>query len=1015
GLDFVNPQGAFVALLKSDVNDGKKLAHNRISALSKSKTGEIWVGTDGGGLDLYNPISKKIKNYSKENTVNGLSNNFIVSLLEDSSQNIWVGTYRGGLNRLNLKTGKWDHYLQGQIEDGSDVRVIFEDLDGQIWAGTNRGGFYKYDKIKNHFNYIETLGKIDVRDIEQIKKGELWLATYGNGILHFNSQTQTYNDFSTANTNFLTNIIFNLKFLDSTHILAGTLNEGLMKFDLASNSIERFTVSDGLSNNTVSSILKDPAGVYWLGTYNGISTYDPVNNTIKNINNFENIKGNEFNNGAAIVNQDGTVYLGSNNGLNIFNAKILKSPEKHHFNTVFKDLEFYNKSVPIGGKFKNVLEKSIAYKDSLSVKYNQSLFSLDFAGLKYPSSENVEYSYLLEGYSDHWVNLTNFNKINFSKLPPGHYKLKLKTNANDYFESSKELFINIVPPFWMTIPAYILYLLLAVLLIWLSLRYYTNRFRLKQSLLFEKNQRQLENELNEERLRFYTGFSHELKTPLAMILAPVESLLSEIRKKEHVNSLRIIDKNARTLIIRINKLLNFRQTDEGLNKLNTGQYLFAQETLKWIEMYKPLAKKKGVLIIQDIIENNHIIYCDLEKIQIVFNNLMSNAIKYSRKGDSIKVSLKLENHGFLLQVKDTGAGIAANVLPHIFDWYYHANDNFKTDGSGIGLALSKRFIELHEGYINVESEINKKTIFTVFLPKGKQKGTQLTTIPLEHNVEQTALDILNENKNLESRANISAESEKELLLLIDDNPDIHEYLSSILAPNYDILHALNGEEGIQMGTKYVPDLIISDIMMPIKSGIDLCKELKNNKETSHIPIILLSAKDTKQSIIAGYNEGADAYITKPFSPAVLIARIKNLLKRKLEFQKDILNKETEGLQEVESHKKLNIEKKFLKQFEEVTLENLQTEGKPVEIIANSMGMSKASLYRKIKAISGKSINEYIRDIKLQKAVNLMENEGFNVSQASFEVGFKDQKYFRKIFKEKFGKLPSDFSSSKDFG
>lgn len=1016
GLDFVDPQGTFVTLLNSKVNDEKKLSNDRIVALAKSKNGNIWIGTDGGGLDLYNPSNGNVINYSQENTAQGLSNNFVVSLLEDSKQRVWAGTYRGGLNKFDPKTGKWNHYLNGSVADGSEVRVIFEDQEGTIWAGTNRGGFYRYDVATNSFIYIESLGKMDVRDIEQLKKGELWLATYGNGIICFNSQTEAFEGYSDTNTNFPTNIIFNLEFIDSTQVLLGTLNEGLLKFNVDSKAIMRFTEDDGLSNNTVSSILRDPAGVYWLGTYNGITQYDPVRETVKNLNNFDNIKGNEFNNGAAIISKNGTVYMGSNGGLNIFNSKKLKSPKKHLFKTVFTDLEFYNKSVSINGKNKDGLEKSIAFKDSLTISYHQSLFSLDFAGLKYPSSENVEYSYLLEGYNDHWVNLKNFNKINFSQIPAGQYTLRLKTNPNDYFTSSTELFITIIPPFWKTLPAYILYFLTLVLILWLSLRYYTNRFRLKQSLLFEKNQRHLENDLNEERLRFYTGFSHELKTPLAMILAPVESLLMEVQKKEHVTRLRIIDKNARTLLLRINKLLNFRQTEEGLNKLNVGKYNLAYEINKCLEMYAPVAQKKGIKIKHNIKKNDQEIFCDLEKVQILFNNLMSNAIKYTQKGDFIKITLKATDQGFFLKVKDTGKGIPQTILPHIFEWYYHANDSTQTEqsnGSGIGLALSKRFIELHKGTITVTSKIGVKTIFSVFLPWGTQHEIPLNNPIPKTNFDHIVLDISNENKKLEARANLNAQSERELLLLIDDNPDIHEYLSSILSDYYDILHALNGAEGIKMGIKQVPDLIISDIMMPQKSGIDLCKTLKGKKETSHIPIILLSAKDTKQSIIAGYDEGADDYITKPFSAAILMARIKNLLRRKVELQKDILGKENLSLPATAKDKQVKIEKKFLQKFEKVVLGNLQIEGKSVEIVSTAMGMSTASLYRKIKAITGKSINEYIRDIKLQKAVNLMENEGLNVSQSAFEVGFKNLKYFRKIFKEKFGKLPSDFSMDRD--
>lgn len=1009
GFDFVDPKGESIQLIDHSTNKDIKISHDRVKAIAKGKEDNIWIGTDGGGINTYSRISKRFGKLDLP-----LPTNLVLSLLEDSKENLWIGTYRQGISRYNLKSKKLTTYLDSKVSEGSDVRSIFQDASGNIWVGTNRGGLYQYNSKKDSFIYIDELGKLDIRDITQKDTNEIWLATYGNGLIKYNYKTGQYSGFHTGNIDFPTNVVFSIHFIDNNNLLVGTMNEGLLKMNIANATVQRFTTNDGLSDNTINSITRDLSGNFWLGTNSGISFYNLKSNSIKNLNNFNNIQESEFNIGASLLTQDGILLIGGNKGLNIFDTKDLSHPVKTNFPTVFKNLEVYGKSISLNDSTQTILEKSISLTDTISINHNQALFSLDFASLKYPRSDNIEYSYILEGYNDHWINIKNANRINFSQLPPGDYRLKLKTNNNDYLESSNQLFIQVIPPIWRTLPAYLLYFITAVLLLWFGLKYYTDKIKLKQSLIFEKNQRQLEHDLNEERLRFYTGFSHELKTPLTMILAPVESLLSEIRKKEHINSLRIVEKNAKTLLSRINKLLDFRQSEDGLNKLKITKHQLTRLLSKWIEMYEPIAHKKGVKIIKHIDLASSPVYCDLEKIHIVFNNLMSNALKYTSKGDQIKIKLKAKGNGYQFSIKDNGTGISAQILPYIFDWYYHSDEKVKKDGSGIGLALSKRFIELHDGAITAKSIENQFTVFKVFLPKGKPDLLESENTSEVTDFVKITADILNENRELEHRALLNPDTERELILLIDDNPDIHHYLSSILKEKYDLLHALNGQEGINMAIKHVPDLIVSDIMMPEKSGIDLTNTLKSKKETTHIPIILLSAKDAQESIITGYNEGADDYITKPFSTAILKARIRNLLDRKFSLQKELLQKEeNKSIETATESKQVKIEKQFLKKFENTVHKNIQVQGKLVEIIAEEMGMSRASLYRKIKALTGSSINEYIRDIKLDKSLYLIEKEGLNISMAAFEVGFNNMKYFRKIFKEKFGRLPSDFSLNKD--
>ena len=436
----------------------------------------------------------------------------------------------------------------------------------------------------------------------------------------------------------------------------------------------------------------------------------------------------------------------------------------------------------------------------------------------------------------------------------------------------------------------------------------------------------------------------------------------------------------------------------------------------WLGVYEPLLKKKNLDLVIQMSQTPIYIYCDLEKIQVIVNNLISNAINYSPENSTINIELSQDEEAVFLKVIDHGSGINTQDLEHIFEWYYQANTTLKKDGSGIGLALSRRFALLHNGTLAVASKLGSGSTFTLKLPKddslvdayleeGKHASENKKFI-------EASIQSATEN-GIETQATqamrIKPESQRALILLIDDNPDILDFLDTSLSQNYDLIQAENGEEGIAQACKHVPDLIISDVMMPIKNGIDLCNYIKNRKETSHIPIILLSAKSNTEMIATGYTEGADDYILKPFNLQLLKARIENLIDSRKRLLKAYSENEN-TLETVDDDQKrlLDVEKKFLVEFHQIVEGQMQQGIKTVEVVAQEIGMSRSSLYRKIKAITGKNINEYIRNIKLDKAAQLIEKEQFTISQAAYEVGFGDAKYFRKIFKERFGKTPSAF-------
>jgi ligand-binding sensor domain-containing protein/signal transduction histidine kinase/DNA-binding response OmpR family regulator len=1013
GVNFVNPKDEPVKLVKHSITDSNSLSHDRIGALAQAKDGKIWIGTDGGGLDLFDPKTNSYRHFSYvPSNAQSLSNNYIISVLEDSQNRVWVGTYQGGINLLNPDTGRSKTYLPQE-----DIRVIFEDNINQIWVGTNRAGLYKYDEENDYFQYIDALGKIDIRDIEAGHNNSLWLATYGDGLIQFFPEMNSSEFFNTKTINELpTDVFFSIELLNNGQILIGSRYEGLIVFDPNTKSISKFTEKDGLSNNSVVSILQENEEFYWLGTNNGINRYSISTHKTYNLSTLNNIQTSAFNINSALKTKDGHLYFGGNKGLNIFYPDRLDKQEVD-YKLIFNKISVLNSPVHISKKADDpVLKKSISYAATIHLKHDQSLFSLGYTVIKYPQAKNINYSYILEGYHDQWISTDGLNEANFSNTPPGDYTLSVKATLDSGEEITSALNIIIDPPFWKTLPAYALYLMILIVLIYFGMTYYSERVRLKNSLLFEKKQRQLEHELNEERMLFFTNFSHELKTPLTLILAPLDELMAHVKSQKHRKNIQILKKNAELLYQYISKLLEFRKSETGhshleLQKCNINQVIHQIENA-----FKPLANKNNIDFKVSVPSTPVYACVDLEKFQIIMNNLVSNAFKYSKKEDQVMIDLRADDKHFKVAVRDTGAGIDPKDLPFIFNWYYQAGTSTRKKGTGVGLALSKNFVELHNGNISVKNNTTSSGVsFTINMPINEHLFSEENKVDTISESEKT--EMIQPSPELyhteEKSKRVELKTERKLILLVDDNPDILSYLESLLAEEYDLIFASDGQEGIEKAIEYIPNIIISDVMMPNKTGVELCHYLKNEKSTSHVPIILLTAKGNTDSVQTGYEEGADDYVTKPFNSAILKSRVKNLLNNREKLKTYFTTDEPLNAQLSSSNLKLiDKEKKFLMDLKALILSNLkENEDFNVDTLAQEIGMSRSSLYRKLNAMTGGNINDFIRKVKLEKAAYLIKHEGLSISQASFEVGFNSVNYFRKIFKKEFGSLPSEYKEN----
>lgn len=1013
GVNIVNPKGEAIRYY-SKFSDFDNLNNQSIWGICEDKKGNIWLGTDGGGLIKFNPTTQDIKLFENdENDDSSISDNAILTACFDSQNNLWLGTYAGGLNKLAPNTSKFKHYkegLQPKSINGNDVRIVFEDSKKRIWIGTNGGGLQQYNEQTDDFDFAQDIGWLDVRCIAEDPSGTLWIGTFGSGIISYNPETKKatqHPEFEKYNSH----IIFSLNCTSEKDLWVGTRYKGLLHYDIKSKKIIQYTEKNGLSNSTIQAIVSETKDDLWISTNDGLNYFDVKNEKFISYKSTSGIQPGPFNNMSGFKSVNSYLVFGGINGLNIFYPKDIK--EVHiPIDVQITDLKLFNNSVKVSSsQEKTPLLKSITASRSIELEHDQNDISIDYIAMHYPSTKDVKYTYVLKNFDKNWNDVGNTTTATYRNLSPGEYIFKVKTldNSGKIKTNSTDLKIIINSPFWLTKTAILAYFLLAGLLIYLIIRYYTDQVKLRNSLFYEKKLRQQETALNQERFRFFTSFSHELRTPLTLILGPVNEIIRGEKNKEKKDKLNIVQRNAQVLLELINKMLEFRKTETEHNRLTLGEHAFNEFVQEIYQNFSFYADQKQIKF--KCLTNNKInIWFDFKKMQVVINNVLANAFKFTPVHGTISLELEETADKILLHIKDSGVGIKKETQASIFNLYFHKDTEEIIEGTGIGLALCKKLMELHKGDISVQSELGKGSCFTIELAKNKAHYENLQNIEFVENTNFKIKKPFIKESHIVSAELPSQHIEKDdkVILIIDDNPDIITYVSSILSNYYKIITANNGKKGIEAALEFIPDLIISDIMMPEKTGIDLCNELKSKNHTSHIPIILLTAKMESEDQLEGLKIGADAYITKPFDSQFLLAKVENLFKNR----KKLINHYHEKIMRNENHQAENksIEEKFLEKIELLVLNKYDGREVSIPELALELGFSRSSLYRKVKAITGMSINHFIRKVRLNKAAKLILEEGVNVSEAAFEVGFNDLKYFRLCFKEQFGVVPSTYKA-----
>lgn len=708
------------------------------------------------------------------------------------------------------------------------------------------------------------------------------------------------------------------------------------------------------------------------------------------------------------------MYFGSTNGLCYFTPSYILEKRQAPKAIIGKITVFE----PLVSENSNETEISLINKESVRLKHLQNNFNISFSIQDYSLNERVEYAYMLKGLENSWYTVKDPNNVTFRNLPPGKYEFMIKTRIRnqEWSDEISSIEIIIAPPLWLSWWAKLLYVISGVGLLFTGLWAYKRKLNLEYLYESEKKSHEQEQELNDERLRFYTNITHELRTPLTLILGPLEDLVKSntLSSKDH-HRISVIHQSAVRLLNLINQILDFRKTETQNKRLCVTKGNLTSAVYETGLKYKELNNKPEIQILIEVEEENMVLFFDKEVITMILDNLISNALKYTEKGYiRIRAEWVTENgiRYAQLSVEDTGYGIGQDALAHIFERYYQESGEHQASGTGIGLALVKNLVKLHEGDIQVKSLPEIGTTFYLRLPAGNTypqalHGEDIHTDKQDGKEEEPIekQEVADKDKNA-----------RPIILVVEDNADIRDYIADAFTDLYEVKTASNGKEGLHIATETIPDIVVSDIMMPVMNGIIMCQKLKADMRTSHIPVILLTAKDSITDKEEGYQAGADSYLTKPFSASLLQSRISNLLtQRRLLSERFAIRPEKPERQSMEEKRAIitesmnKLDKEFLDKITNTITKGLAAaENIDITVLSNVMCMSSSTLYRKVKALTGMSTNEYIRKIKMQLAEKYLLEGKYSISEIAFKVGINSNVYFRQCFKEEFGMSASDY-------
>lgn len=1025
GVSYYHPDIFRFNSYKQNVTLNGNPSVNDINAFAEDQSGNIWIGTNGAGLFYYDRKRRTYKQYRHDpRNVNSLSNDVIVSLLMDHNHVLWIGTYYGGVNTfVNGKFTRYMHEAGNSRSLGDDnIWEIYEDRQHNIWLGTLKGGVDVYDRDKEEFFHYKS-GELNsihtpyVPAVMEDKDGNMWIGTgYGLEVLRKESGRFTHYLNTPADSTSISNNSVMVTFQDSRGLIWIGTQGGLNLYDPKNNNFRVFQEQDGLAHNSILTLLEDSNGSLWMSTPKGLSKMIVTQGnaaeyrfTFANFGESDGLLSGAFHENAALKLKTGELIFGGSDGFNIFHPDDIKTDSTSP-RTVFTSLEIFNQPVKANEEVTGVvvLPNSITTAREITLSPDINFITIEFAALNFFHPEKTQYRYMLQGFNDQWlITSSNQRRVTFTNLDPGTYRFKVQSTNSDGVWSDNEaiLKITVLPPFWKTNLAFGLYAILLLATLLTGRKIIVARERMKFKIQQERLSAQRMHELDMMKIKFFTNVSHEFRTPLSLILAPMEKLLKGSSNPEEKKQFQLIHRNARRLLNLVNQLLDFRRMEVQQLKLTTSEGDIVQFIRDLVNTFSDLSEKKNIeLSFHTSVQSLETLF-DQDKIEKIVFNLLSNAFKFTPEGGSVSVSLSVSEEvnekALSISVADNGIGIAPDKHQKIFERFFQSEvpDSMVNQGSGIGLSITAEFVKLHGGTIDVISESGKGSTFIVKIPVQD----------IHELAHEQDLSSLYPKVEVEDDIDLLPGKGGPTVMLVEDNDDFRFYLKDNLKSEYIIIEAANGKQAWEKAVESLPDLIVSDVMMPEMNGVEFCKLLKGDPRTSHIPVILLTARSSEEQKIEGFESGANDYITKPFNFEILQSRIKNLLHlRELghkHFQKhfDIRVSEIEVA---------SMDEKLIQNAVKVVEENLTGKDFSVEEMSRMLGMSRVQLYKKLYSLTGKTPIEFIRFIRIQRAAQLLEKSQLTVSEVAYQVGFNNPKYFAKYFRDEYKMLPSAYASEK---
>ncbi len=1019
GINLIDPEKTKFRTITHDALNTNSLIDNFVTSSCEDVNGNLWIGTDGNGLSYWDRKKNTFTTYQhRDQNTASRSSNFITDILIDYKNEMWTATWGGGVQRFDTKTHSFKQFRCINTALGKEDKnhfLLFQDKAKRLWTGTClEGGLYLYDREQQQFKLYDDALK-NILAMYEDKKGNLWAGDFCSLILidQINKQHKRYK------IGYAVRSILQDK---RGYFWIGTEGGGLLYFDPAHDKFVRFSETEGLSNNSILRMLVDEKNNLWISTFNGISVFNTITKKFRDFSQADGLQSNQFNYNAGIKLRSGEFVFGGIKGLNIFYPDSVMSRQTS-LTVLLTGLKVNNVAIQDDDSY--IKQRTKDRIEHIKLPYNKAVFSIDFVALNYSASDKIKYAYYLEGWDKGWNYVGKIRTANYTRLNEGSYIFHVKAidAAGTWSEWNENLIIEILPPWYRTWWAYLFYISIACTLIYLYVRYKSQQDRQAYEIALARIETEKQKEVNEKKLSFFTNISHEFRAPLTLIIDPVKEILSHPEKNGSADGLHIVYRNARRLLSLVDQLLLFRKADTEENQQKPSCVNFCEFCHEVFTCFAHQAKARNIDYEFSAFSPSPKLMIDHEKMEIILFNLLSNALKFTPPGGKVTLAIHYINHNIEVVVSDTGCGIDKSIGNRLFDRFYQAKHNHgvSNKGFGIGLYLVNQFVQAHKGSLTYKSAVGKGTVFTFSFPAviavdNLEHSTSYNNeikpllideliADLEADVKASTVQQELPNKLSDKQQQVFNEivTDKKSILLVDDNAGIREYLTQIFNERFIVYESHSGEDGLEKAEAFVPDIIISDIVMSGMNGVEFCSKLKADPDLCHIPVILLTASTATDSKLKGIECGAEDYITKPFEKELLLARVDNILKNRSTIQQYFLD--TVTLRKNKTKVSASY-RDFLDRCIGVIEKEIDNEEFTIKTFAREMGMSHSSLYKKVKSVSGLSLNAFIRFLRLRKAALLLLSTNANINEAAFQVGINDAKYFREQFNKLFGMNPS---------